>query len=72
MDLEPIIVLLAGKYPMVAGVLALLGILVVVGQVVVVLTPTKKDDEALAKWEQIPFVGSLLKVIAKFAPIQKK
>lgn len=72
MGIEEIVVALALKFPVVGLVLAALGLLVVVGQVVVVLTPTKKDDEAVARWQAIPILGQILAILAKFAPIQKK
>lgn len=64
--------MLAGLHPVVPVVLSILGILVVVGQVVVVMTPSKKDDEALEKAHGIPVLGGVLKAIAAFAPVQKK
>lgn len=63
---------LAAQYPKVMLLLQFLGILVVVGQVVVVLTPSKKDDEAWDALKAKPVIGSLLSAIASFAPIQKK
>lgn len=63
---------LVAKVPVLGLVLSALGALVVVGQVVVVLTPSQSDDEAVAKVFQVPVLGSLLKALAAFAPIQKK
>lgn len=63
---------LAKQYPVVGSVLMGLGALVVVGQCVVVITPTKKDDEAWEKIKAFPIVGHLISALANFAPIQKK
>jgi hypothetical protein len=64
--------ILMGQAGWVGAVLAWLGVLVVLGQGVVVVTPTKKDDAVMAKIFGIPFVGPLIRAIASFAPIQKK
>lgn len=63
---------LVQKLPFASALLGVLGTLVVVGQIVVALTPSHADDEAWAKIEAAPFVGSLLKALSKFAVIQKK
>lgn len=72
MDVSAILLLLAGKFPIVALVLGVLGVLVVAGQAVVILTPTKSDDEAWAKIKAVPLLGVLIAAIAEFAPLQKK
>jgi hypothetical protein len=72
MDFSAIIMMLAAKFPIVTLIAAVLGMLVVVGQAVVVMTPSKADDE---KWEQIkamPIIGQLISALVNFAPIQKK
>lgn len=56
------------KFPMISLVVAVLGLLVVVAQVVVSMTPGKTDDEILAKLKSVPVLGALLKVLASFAP----
>lgn len=53
-------------------VLMALGSLVVLGLVVVPLTPSKSDDEFLAKLQAKPIVGHLLKFLVAFSPIAKK
>lgn len=63
---------IAEKMPWLALVLGALGSLVVIGQAVVVLTPSKKDDEAFAKLEKHSIIGKLLEMLKKFAVIQKK
>ena len=72
MEFEALIVMLAGKFPIVTLIASVLGMLVIVGQAVVMITPSKKDDEALAKFEAMPIVGPSLVALKKFAPIQKK
>lgn len=49
-----------------------LGCVVVIAQVVVALTPTKKDDAAWDKIHSIPLLGKFLDALTKFAPLQKK
>lgn len=63
---------LAEKLPWLALILGALGSLVVVGQAVVILTPSKKDDEFLDGLEKHSIFGTLLKAIKSFAPIQKR
>lgn len=63
---------LAATWPFIQPALIWLGLLVVAGQVVVLLTPTKKDDAAWAKLHAIPVLGRLLAALAAFAPIQRK
>lgn len=72
MDLSAIVTLLAAKFPIIALILGILGALVIAGQAIVVMTPSKMDDEAWDKLKAIPAVGSVLSVLALFAPIQKK
>ena len=48
----------------------ILGILVVAGQTIVLLTATKKDDEALNKLKAIPLVGKLISFLVSFSPIK--
>lgn len=49
-----------------------LGALVVMGYAYVAATPSKDDDMWLQKLEQKPVVGWALKLLLKFAPIQRK
>lgn len=60
------------KIPFLPYILMALGSLVVLGQCVVAITPSKKDDEAWEKIKSMPIIGSLISYIANFAPIQKK
>lgn len=59
------------KYPWLPLVLQVLGLLVVIAQVVVALTPSKKDDEYLAKLEGNSMVKKALDFFVSFAPVQK-
>jgi len=72
MDLQGILDMLAGLHPIVPLVLAGLGGLVVAGQAYVMVSPSKDDDAWLAKIEAMPVVGSILRGLKAFAPIQKK
>lgn len=63
---------LIGKFPVVSTVLLILGALVVLAQVVVVLTPTKKDDEILDKIQKNSIGGAVLDLLKSFSPFQKK
>lgn len=60
------------KYKWVSIVLAVLGTLVIVGQGIVIITPTKKDDAIMAKIKAIPVIGDLLIFIERFAIFKKK
>jgi len=71
MDFIAIITGLMSAYPCVTVPLTALGSLVVIAQIVVPLTPTKKDDKLLGKaMEGIP--GKFLRALTQFAVIQKK
>lgn len=72
MDMVAILVMVAQKFPLVAAGLGMLGSAVVLGQIIVVATPTKKDDEAWAKIKAVPVLGALLDAMTNFAVIQKK
>lgn len=72
MEYSEIIAMLAGKYPMIGLGLMALGALVVVGQAIVVMTPSKSDDAYLEGLMGKPFIGKILAALAAFAPIQKK
>lgn len=70
--MEQLILDLLNKIPGALIVLPILGSLVVLGQVVVALTPSKADDAAWEKIKAVPVLGLILSIIANFAPIQKK
>ena len=72
MDFVALIQMLVGKYAVASLVVMVLGTLLVVGQAVVMLTPSKKDDEAWAKIMAVPVLGPVLSALCNFAPIQKK
>ena len=63
--------MLANLSPVLKDVLMWLGVLVCTGQLVVLATPTKRDDALLKKAEGWPFVGGLLKALKAFAPVRK-
>lgn len=53
-------------------VVSVLGSLVVLGGVVVGMTPSLEDDAWLAKVEASPLLGGVYKALASFSPIHKK
>lgn len=67
-----LVAFLAGLHPVVSIVLMVLGVLVVIAQTVVAITPSKADDAAWEKIKAIPFLGAVLSAVAAMAPIQKK
>jgi hypothetical protein len=70
--IELFLVGLADKAPWLLLVLSGLGSLMVVAQAVVIITPSKKDDELMASLEKHSILGALLNLLKKFAPIAKK
>jgi hypothetical protein len=62
---------LANTYPWVLLVLSSLGTLVILAQVVVAITPTKKDD-IWVEGAKKNFLWKLVEIISSFAPIKKK
>lgn len=59
---------LAVSWPLLSTILTVLGGISVVGKLVIVMTPTKADDEAWSKLESLPIVGGFFKALAYFAP----
>lgn len=70
--MEIFILSIIKDYPVVGVVFAVLGLLVVLAQVIVVLTPSKKDDLILENAQKHPIIGKMFKLFVSFAPIQKK
>jgi hypothetical protein len=62
---------LANQYPWVLLVLSALGTVVILAQVVVAITPTKKDDIWIEGAKK-NFLWKLVDIISSFAPIKKK
>ena len=58
--------------PWLVYVISGLGTLVVLAQTYIAITPSQKDDKWYAKLEEKALIGSLLKLLVKFAPIQRK
>lgn len=71
-QIDVLFALAVGKFGWAPAVLGWLGTLVVVGLGVVAMTPSKKDDEFVGKIYGIPVLGSFLKALAAFSPLQKK
>lgn len=59
-------------YPIAHVILVAVASLVVIGQVVVVMTPSTEDDAAWEKIKAYPVLGQLIAALAAFAPIHKK
>lgn len=72
MDPVAILSFIPQQFPAAAGVLTLLGTLVVVGQAIIAWTPGKHDDEWWEAFRAKPFVGPLVSALSNFAVIQKK
>ena len=62
----------AAQYPIVGAVLVLLGGLVVLGQAVVVATPSTEDDKWWDGLKEKPVIGPLLALLANFGPFHKE
>ncbi len=63
--------LLTGKYPVAGIVLSSVGVLVFVAQMVVLVTPSKKDDEKLSELMGKSWFAGLVRFFKSFAPFQK-
>ncbi len=63
--------LLIGKYPVAGIVLSSVGVLVFVAQMVVLVTPSKKDDEKLDELMKKSWFAGLVDFFKSFAPFQK-
>jgi len=63
---------IAGQFPILTNILMILGSLVVVGQALVAVLPSKTLQDDWAKIQAIPIMGSLLSILTSFAVIQKK
>lgn len=70
--MDTVIQFLVVQFPVLGLILAGLGALVVTGQAIVLITPSKADDAAWEKLKAIPLVGQIVSVLVNFAPIQKK
>jgi len=69
--IEQLLMELVTAYPAISLPFAVIGGIVVLAQVIILITPSKKDDEALEKVMQgIP--GRILSAFTAFAPIQVK
>jgi hypothetical protein len=72
MDFGILLTYLSTNFPVVGEILIYLGVLVITGQTVVAVTPSKSDDEWMKKLEEKKILGPLVKALGAFAPIQKK
>ena len=62
---------LVEKFPVVGAILAGIGLLLIVAQGVVLLTPTKKDDAIVDGIKKNVLGGAILSFLLSFAPVQK-
>lgn len=69
--MEILIAEILAKYPWALPAFGIIGFVVVVAQVVVLATPSKKDDEILAKIESNSIGKKVMDFFISFAPIQK-
>lgn len=53
-------------------VLMALGVLVVLGRAYIKITPTQDDDAFLQKLEEKKIIGSILKLLIQFSPVERK
>jgi len=67
-----ILEMLMGYGGIFAAVITWVAFVYVAATAVILLTPTKKDDDFQAKLEAIPFVGGILKALVNFSPIKPK
>ncbi len=72
MDISPILQSIAASSPIALAVFGVLGTLVVIGQAVVVFTPSKSDDAVWEKIKAVPLIGPLISALTGFAYFQKK
>ena len=59
------------QFPTIAKILAILGSLVVIGQLVVAATPSKNDDSKLAELKRRRGFKQLFSFLESFSPLQK-
>lgn len=70
---EQLIQMLVNIHPAILYIVMGLGSLVVIGQAIVAITPTENDNIWFDKYILgLPVVGSFIKALKLFAPIQKK
>lgn len=70
--MEQFILDFISKYPMITMVLGILGTLMVAAQAIVLITPTKKDDEFVDGLMKKAFIKKIFDLLISFAPFKKK
>ena len=60
------------QYPVIKQVLVILGSLLVLAQVIVLLTPSKKDDAKLEEFKSNSIVKKVWDFLLSFSVLQKK
>lgn len=63
--------MLMAKGGVIAAVITWTALAYITATGVIVLTPTKKDDDMLKKLESIPLIGGMLKALINFGPKKK-
>lgn len=71
-NLEALILSLIAKFPKLGTVLIFLGAILVIGKVIIDMTPTREDDEWYDLINKHPISGRLVRFISQFAPIQPR
>lgn len=61
--LADFIIDIASKFPILLTIIASIGALYACAKIIVEVTPTKKDDEFINKWEQSAIIGKIIKLI---------
>lgn len=66
---------IASKFPVSLTIISIIGAVYACIKIIVEVTPTKKDDEFVSKWEKAPIIGkliSLLGTLKKKISLKKK
>lgn len=72
MELGALLDMLVGAIPVARVVLEVLGSLVVIGTIVVSLTPSQDDDAVLERLKAVPILGSLILAVERFSIVVRK
>lgn len=71
-NFEAVVLNFIAKSPIVGTILLFFGAILVLGKVIIEMTPNKEDDEWYGVIEKHPIIGRVIKFLSKFAPIQAK
>lgn len=70
--MEEFLQLLFKEYPLIAGIFGVLGAFTILGQSIVAITPSKKDDEILDKLKKNSIFKKIFDFLIRFAPYNDK